>query len=448
VAESWAPLPFVLQSAEQGEEASAEEMLPLDRGLTLTPILKPSHPQRNRASAWLLVCDVGAGSADFSVVEIIPERGHQLLREQDSHTDLNFVGRHFRDLIATVLLDWAAGQWASQGRASVDESQFALAVGAREDSSETSRAAFERALRALQYEPGLLTGGNFPGDLLTAIARASEEKGAVAAAVAAAFGPGGHARKAARGYLPIELEAPGGQNITIDTDNVASLVDDLISRFLKLHREPLERMIGDLLDRSGLRAYVAGREGTAAEHVRIVPSGRGAAFVPAKSLLRAAVASLTSKGATFTMLSPVASKSITSWGGLKIADAIESKLSAFRIDLGGRPLRPRVVVGEDINRAPICLDLETGPEGAFLDLATIAEQHVDIDLAGSLTVRTGPEDDAAEHELPLDPAQVANPENWWLCAIRQGARVVIGMAAGASGPEALATLRTKEGASG
>jgi hypothetical protein len=70
---------------------------------------------------------------------------------------------------------------------------------------------------------------------------------------------------------------------------------------------------------------------------------------------------------------------------------------------------------------------------------------VDIETARSLTVRTGPEEDAAEHEVPLDGAMVAGPEGWWLCAVRHGVRVVVELVAANTGAEALATLRTQEG---
>ncbi|MDQ0465730.1 hypothetical protein QO010_003522 [Caulobacter ginsengisoli] len=451
IAESWSPLHFVLQSARMSDAQYKQAMLPLDRGLSLQAIPEPDDPARDRASAWLLVCDVGAGSADFSVVEIAPKGKHQAVRERGGHTDLAFVGREFWKLTTEVLIDWAVEERRSRGLASTGREALAKAIGARRNSPASARAAFRRAVQALQYHPGILSEGYLQLELervFPSLIAGRMSIQDVAKVASQSFAPKSDARRAARAYLPIELLNPDGAPLVIDTENLGRLVEMLVERFLKQYAGALPVIIDGLLERSGLDAYLEARpEERKAQLVRIVPSGRGGAFPLARLLIYAAVARLTDEKASYSTLEPVASKSITSWGGLSLARRLEDRMFRFRIDLGAQPLSAGVLVGRGVDDIPDLVELERIGPVVAARLSTVAERHVDFEGSEELELFELGDPPRFLARVALTEAAKADPDQWWLYARRAGLAIQADLLEAQSADEVLTRINSTAGGS-
>lgn len=460
IAESWSPLPFVLHGGHGvlSDEENQARMLPLDLGAYFELIPPPNDTRRQRRSAWLVVCDVGDGSADFSVVEILPEagKGRQLIRERDSDTDDGFVGRAFRKMVVEAIVEWSVEQWRRRGNLVTDTKRFAETLGATESSPPIAQGKFKAALEALQFEPGLFSGPAFQRDVLLIMKEvlASGEpriggnlSDLVSTAVRDAFSEQGSSRRAARRYLPIELPAPSGGVIVIDNDTVGGLIERLLLKFLQTYPHPLKRRIDALIERGGLKAYLEADSAnkSPADLVRIARSGRGAAFPLASVLIRECTNMLAAKGATFGALPPIGSKSITSWGGLQLGEVLGDTMSLFTIDLGGKPLRPRARIGREMTGDFLYFDFDAVEGGAAASLADIALRHADLEAQDTLVIETGHGRGAAIVEVKLPRGAAKDPEGWWLCGMRHGANARFGLFRGATSAEAMDLMRSEKG---
>jgi hypothetical protein len=282
IPESWPPSLMVTE----GRDAVFAPLTLSGAGIFREPV------RDGPALARLLVVDVGGGSADLSAIGIQVERLRTTVSILGNDMSRSFAGDGFAQVIGQVL----------RGFLQKDRTW-------PDDAPPEVRAEFRQTVKWLQHSDGplqaLTNAGvlfeNESGSVAEVEARIREALGDPARAVAAEtlFGARPHA-----------------EHVRIELDEFPRLAAQLERRFNGDYKDHL----GEKID--ALKPYLEG--GPENIELRLVISGRGAACPLAETLIRrVAEQKLAIKGEPI-FLTPPASKSITSWGALRLVDHLAS----------------------------------------------------------------------------------------------------------------------------
>jgi hypothetical protein len=283
ILESWSPLVTVT-------EQSNAEFTPLT--LDGQAILRTPIPDDD-TDARLMVFDIGGGSADLSVIAVRTHEGKSRVEVFDNVMSRKFVGIGFEASIGAVLRAWFGK----------DETWPVSAGG-------TVEREFNETVRWLQNSAGPLAALlGVPGLFY---AERKKQEGSVEEGVRKALATEQRGLRAERLFA----RRPHASALELDYSRFPELVAKLEERF---RTDYWDEMKG-LFDR--LWAQVPTGEST--PHVWITISGRGAACPLADTMIRALIDDH-GNARQPTFLIPPVSKSITSWGALRLADHLESR---------------------------------------------------------------------------------------------------------------------------
>lgn len=398
--ESWSPLILALFA---DEKSSA----PLDAvKLTAEEFLLPGEAG---TESHVIVCDVGGGSADFSVLKVeeaSEEDGDRRITEVYKKTDREFVGLRFRDLIKRELIRFIEGK----NLRPADEAE--------------SEDLWDAAVTAIQHAPGLLSHDAFD----TAFRDYFSAQGDSTSQLGSLFGVGdagndAAARQVRRAMTPylkrLKLPLAGGETLLVRFDDLPELLSELQSTFRTAYLSRLREITEGLMAASGLDEVVEAGDRARGSMVRIIPSGRGAAFPMAFALISAMFGPIRALGAQITNLTPLAGKSITSFGGLFMANYADLS-GDVSFDLGRTRRRYWLVTGVSTRKnAPKTKRREFAAMGELACLSC-AELSPKV-LRKPLRIEASWDDPRGfdpvdKIELPADVA----PERLWLVARRDG----------------------------
>jgi hypothetical protein len=344
--ESWPPFMFALVGAQRSETGGPYANLDSSGDLVTSAFL-PIETRLDE-KGYLLIADIGAGTGDYSLIELTVQRPTQIVRELAFYTDKKFVGRSFESLIARCLCDWAWRDWKQSGGSGLNQDDFNRHIGGTDDSNPKARAAFLRAVQAIQYEPGLFhatsqrgetrnqnvevratfdnylrLAGDFKpkGDKSDSKDRKPDteteaRKNFTELLIQKWYGKGEPLRGTAINLLPLELgELPDGKRVALELDGSwNTFAVQLIDAFLLEFEASLKNDLEQVFQRGQIDVSQE-REQKNNPNRRSVRSGRGGAFPLADMLLIGILEQLVGSTWTRAVVPPAASKSITSWGG-------------------------------------------------------------------------------------------------------------------------------------
>ena len=434
--ESWSPMIMALF-----EEPWI--FTPLDREV----ILREGFvlPGQVGQTGYVTVFDIGGGSADLSVLKADESPGLRRIVEVYKRTDLDFVGLKFADLIRRELSGWLRDRGLSPSETPADETAWAEAV------------------RAVQHNPGLLSDGSFETplrDFFRVCLDGGEGGPDLVRSLSGRLGVSlegeprlihvSEAQASLRArmmpYLRrLRLPLAGGGHKAVTVGDLPQLLGRVASAFAARYVQRVNGLVEDLVNASGLSALRDAPEADSAQLSRLIQSGRGAAFPLADNLVSTLFGPLREKRLQAVRLPPLSAKSITSYGGLYLADhaAMDWDVS---FNLGREVRRYWVGIGYSTrpgSRGPLRMPAPRLEDGvSVLNCADIPERFRDgpwrIEASWEGSTRY---DDCGQ--LPAPPGFAGRSERFWLVARRRGNSDHITCVEAASAAEAAAQTLTE-----
>lgn len=408
--ESWSPMILALW----GDDANLASGL--ERGLETNSEFVLPHAFDEPAQ--VVIYDVGGGSADLSALKVSPDGdGGLIVREVHKLTDRAFVGVEFEKLIQRVLCEHVEAQ------------------GLAPDRSEAAARDWRLAVEAIQHDPGLFTAEGVAGyarDHLQDRLRDQPPSRSFAEAVREQWGlprPGEPATvdegavRRVREVMPhlrrLKLPVKDGKPLRVRLEQLPDLLERVLHVFADRYVLAIRTVTEQLIERSGL--------GGIDERLRrLIPSGRGGAFPLARALILALFEERMRQGAV-VMLTPQAAKSITSYGGLHLADLADLG-GEVKFDLGRDERRFSVVIGRRTrgpDKGARRRSLQPAGPGAAIRLDALPPDVLTRPLRLEATWGGSTSHDVVPVEYT---ATGLGPEAQWLAAWRSGtgdrARVV------------------------
>jgi hypothetical protein len=421
--ESWPPLKIVLYGTGDDERSRFAD---LDPSPELSCDALADVAERGESPSYLLVADIGAGTGDYSLLDIRWVLPTEAVSEVAYRTDTQFVGREFRRFIGDQLAEWAKARCRALGAAALDDNDFLKQIGHAEGAAPDARALFTAVVDAIQFQPGLFSvrsdasdeardqrlmanallvgffdgilpaGGADPGDLRRGTAANPET---VRNLIDTLFSAGGPLRRSAIQILPLKLPLLTGMKepLVLDLDGTwQELAGRLINQFAQRHGTHVYRIVSDLVRQGHLDSNPPPR------FHRTLRTGRGGAFPLADRLLHAVFERLV-PGWGYGYAPPAASKSITSWGGAWLARVLEGdgpRDILFNAndardgdddgDPGNAPANPRLVwrgPGGAEESLPFSLDPDA--DAWLLELETVRASAPGLLLRGQYMIEVG-----------------------------------------------------------
>lgn len=297
IAESWSPLPYALFAEPARFESLGD-----------TGIRQVLPELQNHQSGHIVIYDVGGGSADFSVLRVEQNGYTKRITETGRNTETHFAGLKFAERIETRIRDWARRKgWAIEH-------------------GPVAGQALRRAVKTFQHRPGILSSAQLEGPFeayfqdWSQMAVAERLQRARELFTNALFSGGDqiettreYLRSQMSEYLPLRFGS-AAEKAVIQLKDIPELAGDILADFA----EAFHKLVEDM-DKSDLKAQLA-KDDSAVSRVRLIPSGRGAAFPLADALIRQKWSAEITSGLEICRLPPIESKSITSWGGLHMCD--------------------------------------------------------------------------------------------------------------------------------
>ncbi|AJP72993.1 Hsp70 family protein [Sphingomonas hengshuiensis] len=322
VRESWPPVLFVIEKSNSvfrglpGASADRVDAEPYTLSARFAGSGEPVH---------VLIYDVGGGSADLSLIRVDSVEFGKEIVEVASDISRDFAGRPFARMIADVLRE-------------------EIQRDTRQTPQEDHR--FSAWIRAFQYDDGLL----YPilPQLVREFERDAPTRAAVEQRLRQAFG---EAELAVKTRIPPAVGLAKGGEYPLDLTAIGVIAAALVCRMYAEHRSAIRAKTEEMLARE---------PGGPVAHPVVILSGRGAAFPLAEALLRSRWDDLSEPAVQ--ILAPPDSKSITSWGGLRLSDLAESKSG---IHFRSAPPRYAVRVTAEHSVEMLVPDL-AGPTCAYL----------------------------------------------------------------------------------
>ena len=396
--ESWSPMIMALF-----EEPSI--FTPLDREVILSDgfVL----PGEMGQVGFVVVFDIGGGSADLSVLKTEEVTGLRKVVEVYKRTDLEFVGVKFAELIRREIVGWMRDKGLSPSVTPANENTW------------------QDAVRAIQHNPGLLSDGNFEtllrdffrvsldgGDGGQDLVRSLSGRLGVAMEGEPKVTQVTEAQAALRSRLMpylrrLRLPLSDGAIKSVTVAELPQLLGRVASAFAARYVNRVSLLVEDLITASGLKELRDSEEQDSAKLARLIQSGRGAAFSLADNLVSTLFAPLREKRLQAVRLPPLSAKSITSYGGLYLADhaAMDFDVS---FDLGREFRRYWVAVGYSTRpgaRGPVRMAIPRLEDGSCcLNCAEIPDRF----RGGPWRVEASWEGSTKYDDLGLHPV----PENY------------------------------------
>jgi Hsp70 protein len=406
IAESWSPVIALLRRDQRdfvnltGQRTGlagewSEIRLPVDRKWP-----GPAH---------VIVYDVGGGSADMSVLRIEKtDFGEFAIKEVALESSTEFAGRKFSQMIAEVLVD----------NFPTDERFPDLATRLFETSDE-----FARAVRFLQRDDGALA--SFFGELSAQLGRPAFDEIAFLAAIDSALRDV-TATQLLEMHLPILVTLPSGTRWSLDLRNLPTILAGMTNRFMTDYSQSMRDITARLRERAKLQAPD--------ELSRLVLSGRGGAFPLARLLM----VELWPDPPTRFQFYPTAAKSITSWGGLLLAEGISAD-EAYTFEAVAQSRMFRVVLPTVSGiRNFKEMDIETGSK-TVAALLCVSELPASTRRRGVVVVRGAQDVDAPERFDPV-PVPPGPTDKIWVGVIETAAGFRVAVVDAESRAQAIAKL--------
>jgi hypothetical protein len=379
IKESWSPLPYALFG-----DPTLFEPIDADTGQSGARrgavVLSPKTGE----TGYVIVCDVGGGSADFSVLTLEDDGGELIVRDACPDTDEEFVGVQFERLIEKELLRHLEAQ------------------GGRLASTPEGETALAEAVRAIQHRPGLFAPFE---DAVRVYFRGVLEKGP---GKGSSPDPGLFGSfEQVETLLPLRLPLAGGEEAVLDRHNLPALLAQITGVFADTYAKSIAGITSNLESHAGLPKSV--------RLTRLILSGRGGRFVLADALISAAFEK--TQPITIRLL-PQPAKAITSWGGLYLADCAAMQ-GDIKFDLGEQQksyfavTRARMADGGAAERVPFQVHGGWAVLPAS-DLPVAARRRDKVPIE---TARAGDDlYDRIDPALAIPPGVAEEPEAYWIVA--------------------------------
>jgi len=294
IKESWSPLPYALF-----KRAELFARVDPDTAFGPTPDVDANEararlalPAARGEVGFVIVYDIGGGSADLSVLRIEDGDDHRTVTEPFSTTDEAFVGLRFAGLI---------------------EAEIKRLAASRGGLAETPQAAeaLEAAVVALQHRPGLLDPIEQPLRTFFASALEALRAGQPVSDPTAEF----RDLEAVATRLPLRLPLKSGGELVLDQLSLPPLLGAIARAFANRYAILMDNLTRELFGAPGLMEAVREGEGP----VRLIVSGRGGRCMLADALIMSIFETIEPNLMVMRLL-PGPAKSITSWGALYLAD--------------------------------------------------------------------------------------------------------------------------------
>jgi len=386
IAESWSPLPFALYDDPELFASLGVGPAPKRQALAL----------ESGQVGHAIVLDIGGGSADVSTLRIARSNDGFDISQVHRKTNKKFVGRAFSTEIEESFRAW----WRQTNLvdASVDQ---------------------ETLVRSFQYADGVF-GDNVIAEVLEAHfeLRLKGEAGPDEdeTALRPRFMPEGSNRRDRLNshferMSPLRLGA-AGRGVELSKEALIDFCSHILVDFTKRHLSSLDGIVKAAVDKA---TETSGP-------VFLIPSGRGAAYPLARRLIMQAWRRHAGT-ASLCGLDPLEAKSITSWGGLYLAD-LATAGENFTIELSDDQCvllwAGRSGSSDHANRYDPVPWLENPPKNRRIAIAQLSSLNRRVLQRQSLVVCYGdpdPDLDEAPDQLgeaPIPPAAVDRPSDHWL----------------------------------
>ena len=434
--ESWSPMIMALF-----EEPWI--FTPLDREV----ILREGFvlPGQLGQTGYVVVFDIGGGSADLSVLKTSETPGLREVVEVYKRTDLDFVGIKFAELIRKELSAWLRERALAPSEAPTDEN------------------AWGDAVRAIQHNPGLFSDPNLETplrDFFRVSLDGGEGGPELIRSLSGRLGvplPGeprtaqiNEAQASLRSRLMpylrrLRLPLAGGGRKVVTVADLPELLGRVATAFAARYVKRVDALVEDLVNASGLNVLRDAEAHDSAQLSRLIQSGRGAAFPLADNLVFTLFGPLREKGLNPIRLPPLSAKSITSYGGLYLADHAAMDFDV-KFNLGRELRRFWVGIGVSTrpgSRGPLRLAFPRMEDGSgCLNCAEIPERFRD----GPWRIEASWEGSTKYDDygmLPPPPDYAGREASFWLVGHRRGAADHFTCVEAASAAEALAKTLTE-----
>ncbi len=339
VSESWPPLLFMLPMAEDPGRPPSKRLLDSLFGLfpTESPPALIDLADLKAEPYYLCTFDIGGGSTDVSLLEMLYDEGRIRVTDKATFTDENFAGEGFRDLIVEELARLQPGaprtDGDSQGRANLaalraaawriqhfPRGPFARSRGAVQtsfdalvDMDETER----RHILASLAEPSLALHSRH--EAADKFVRAFHDS--FVDPLVAGF----------EQTIPLRLQDGADGTLTLDIDSLLWVLVRIALKFFETYSTAIGSIVSRIQDKL--------ENGATGGKMVLLLTGRGSLF-PLARLLIQPIAEAGFDATTYdaTLAYQVAgepAKAVTSWGGVALRAAREADGTLEFAGLGG-----------------------------------------------------------------------------------------------------------------